>query len=321
MNSDSNIKFSLRGKRVWITGHLGMVGAGLIRRLERENCEILTTTRAQLDLKRQTHVEEWMAENKPQAIFMAAATVGGIHANDTYPVDFLYDNIMIEANIIQAAHEVGVEKLLFLGSSCIYPKSAQQPMTENALLTGPLELTNEWYAVAKITGIKLCEAYYKQYNANFISAMPTNLYGPGDNFHYENSHVIPALIRKTHDAKQAGDQTIEIWGKGLALREFMHVDDCADALVYLMCNYSGAQHINVGCGSDVAIEGLARLIMKVVGFTGDLTKDDSRPDGTLRKLMDSSNLAALGWTANINLERGLIDTYQWFLDNQNSYRR
>jgi GDP-L-fucose synthase len=303
--------FSLAGKRVWVAGHRGMVGSALVRRLGKENCEIVTVDRDQLDLCQQADVKAWMEKTRPQVIFLAAAKVGGILANDSYPADFLYDNLMIETNIIHGAHLIGVEKLLFLGSSCIYPRDAAQPITEDALLSGPLELTNEWYAVAKIAGIKLCQAYRKQHGCDFISAMPTNLYGPGDNYDLATSHVLPALLRKAHEAKCADKSAFEIWGTGTARREFLHVDDCADALVYLMGVYSDADHINIGSGSgsEVSIEELAQLIMRVVGLDGEVEKDLTRPDGTPRKLMDGSRLKALGWEASIPLEDGIRTTY------------
>jgi len=310
-----NVTYDLAGKRVWVAGHRGMVGSALVRRLERESCELLTTTRDKVDLTRQAHVEQWMQDNRPDAVFVPAAKVGGILANDTYPADFLYDNLMIEANIIQSAHTVGVEKLLFLGSSCIYPKLAEQPITESALLTGALEPTNEWYAIAKIAGIKLCEAYRRQHGRDFISAMPTNLYGPGDNFDLQSSHVIPAIMRKCHEAKTAGSPTIEIWGTGSPRREFLHVDDCADALVHLMKSYSGNTHINVGSGSDLTILELTETVARVVGFDGEIVKDTSKPDGTPRKLMSADKLRKFGWTPSIDLEDGLTTTYQWFCDN------
>ncbi len=308
--------YDLSGKRVWVAGHNGMVGAALVRRLAQERCEILTAPRGEIDLRNQKMVSDWVGVNRPQAIFLAAAKVGGILANDTRPAEFLYDNLMIEANIIQAAQVNGVEKLLFLGSSCIYPKFAPQPITEEALLTGPLEPTNEWYAIAKIAGIKLCQAYRRQYGSDFISAMPTNLYGPGDNFDLQSSHVIPALMRKAHEAKLGGAAAMTIWGSGTPRREFLHVEDCADALVFLMKTYSGGSHINVGSGTDVTIEELARLVMRVVGFGGGLAKDVSKPDGTPRKLMDNSRLAELGWKPGIALESGLAGTYEWFLRNR-----
>ncbi len=307
--------YSLKGKRVYVAGHRGMVGSALVRRLARENCEILTATRQDADLIRQDQAEALMARLRPDAVFIPAAKVGGILANDTYPAGFLYENLMIAANLIHAAHTNEVEKLLFLGSSCIYPKLAAQPITEDALLTGPLEPTNEWYAIAKIAGIKLCQAYRKEHGRDFISAMPTNLYGPGDNYNLQTSHVIPALIRKAHEAKLAGAASMEIWGTGSPMREFLHADDCADALVHLMQVYSGADHVNVGSGEDLTIEALARLVMEVVGFQGELTKDTSKPDGTPRKLMSADRLRALGWSPKIGLREGLEDAYSWFLKN------
>ena len=309
--------YALEGKRVWVAGHRGMVGSALVRRLERENpAEILTVTRHEVDLINQAAATAWIEKTRPDAVFIPAAKVGGIYANDTYPADFLYDNLMIAANIIRACHDVGVEKLLFLGSSCIYPKFAEQPIAEDSLLTGELEPTNEWYAIAKIAGIKLCQAYRKQHGDDFISAMPTNLYGPGDNYHPVNSHVIPALIRKAHEAKLAGADSMQIWGTGTPLREFLHADDCADALVHLMKVYSAPEHVNVGSGEDLPIKDLARLIMEVVGFEGELTHDLSKKDGTPRKLMSADRIRALGWTPSISLRDGLADAYRWFLDHQ-----
>ena len=316
----SSRSYELAGKRVWVAGHRGMVGSALARRLEREGCEILTVTRTEVDLRRQGEVEEWLAAERPHAVFLAAATVGGILANDTRPAEFLYDNLAIEANIVHGAWTVRVEKLLFLGSSCIYPKLAPQPMREDALLTGPLEPTNQWYAVAKIAGIKLAEAYRRQYGADFISAMPTNLYGPGDNFDLEASHVVPALIAKTHAAKESGAAEVEIWGTGTPRREFLYVDDLADALVFLMRNHSGPEHVNVGTGADVTIRELAEMIGKVVGFEGSFRFDSSKPDGTPRKLLDVSKLARLGWRARTPLEEGLRLSYRWFLEHQQEAR-
>lgn len=304
--------FDFSGRRVWVAGHAGMVGAALCRRLESENCAVVTVDRATVDLRRQADVEAWMAETRPAAVFLAAATVGGILANDTQPADFLYDNLAIESNVIQAAHKTGVEKLLLLGSSCIYPREAPQPMTEDALLTGPLEPTNEWYAVAKIAGIKLCQAYRRQHGCDFVAAMPTNLYGPGDNFDLATSHVVPALIAKAHRAKTVGDSEIEIWGSGKPLREFLYVDDAADALVHLMRCYSGERHINVGTGEDMTIDALAQTICEVVGFEGECRYDASKPDGTPRKLLDVGRLTALGWTASTPLRAGLTQTYDWY---------
>lgn len=294
-----------------------MVGSAIVRRLESENvAEILTATRSDVNLTRQSEVETWLQDTKPDAVFLAAAKVGGIHANDTYPAEFLYENLAIANNVIHTAYTCRVEKLLFLGSSCIYPKMAPQPIEEDALLSGPLEPTNEWYAIAKIAGIKLCNAYRKQYGCDFISAMPTNLYGPGDNYHPENSHVIPALIRKAHIAKITNADSMEIWGTGTVRREFLFSDDCADALVHLMKVYSDFEHVNVGSGSDVTIEEIARLVMKTVGFRGALRNDVTKPDGTPRKLMANSKLKKLGWTPTHSLADGLEKAYNWFLDHE-----
>jgi GDP-L-fucose synthase len=298
---------------VWVAGHRGMVGAALVRRLAREGCEVLIAERSDADLRRQGDVEHWMDVNRPHAVFVAAAKVGGILANDTRPAEFLFDNLMIEANVIDAAWKAGVEKLLFLGSSCIYPKLAPQPITEDALLTGPLEPTNEWYAIAKIAGIKLCQAYRKQYGCDFNGAMPTNLYGPGDNYDLNTSHVIPALIRKAHEAKLRGDRQMIIWGTGTPRREFLHVDDCADALVLLMTRYSGVEHVNVGSAEDLTIAELAETVCEAVGFTGAIERDLSKPDGTPRKLMSGDKLRALGWQPRIGLREGLADAYVAFL--------
>src|ERR1044071_6804930 len=308
--------YSLSGKRVWVAGHRGMVGAGLVRQLEKENCTILTGGRDRLDLRDGHAVKSWMKANAPQAVILAAAKVGGIVANDSRPADFIYDNLAIEMNIIHAAHETGVGKLLFLGSSCIYPKLAPQPIAESALLTGPLEPTNEWYAIAKIAGLKLCQAYRRQHGRDFISAMPTNLYGPGDNFDLTSSHVIPALMRKAHEAKAKGAKSMTIWGTGRPRREFLHVDDCASALIFLLKHYSDDSHVNVGSGNDVTIDELAQLVMQAVGFTGALEHDTSKPDGTPRKLMSNEKLASMGWSPKIPLNEGLKSTYQWFLENR-----
>ena len=305
--------FSLSGKRVWVAGHRGMVGSALVRRLADEDCEVVTVGRSTVDLTRQAEVEAWMAEVKPDAVFLAAAKVGGILANATYVADFIYDNLMIEANIIHGAYRTGVAKLMFLGSSCIYPKLADQPMCEEALLTGPLEPTNQWYAVAKIAGIKLCQAYREQHGCDFISAMPTNLYGPGDNFDLVTSHVAAALMVKIHQAKVSGADSVEIWGSGAPLREFLHVDDLADALVFLMTRYSAADHINVGSGTEISIKDLAHLLARVIGYGGGFHFDASKPDGTPRKLMDSSRLAAMGWSAARPPEAGFADA--WYAAN------
>lgn len=313
--------YSLSGKRVWVAGHGGMVGAAILRRLAREDCELLTVGRDRVDLSRQAETEEWMAASRPQAVFLAAARVGGIHANDAYPADFIYDNLAIESNIVHAAHRIGVEKLLFLGSSCIYPRDAAQPMTESALLTGPLEPTNQWYAIAKIAGIKLCQAYRRQHGCDFISAMPTNLYGPGDNFHPENSHVPAALLRRFHDAKLGGARDVVVWGTGRPRREFLYVEDAADACVHLMRHYSGETHVNVGTGSDVSIAEFAELVRRTVGFEGRIAFDPARPDGAPRKVMDVSALTALGWRAPTALADGLGLYYQWFLANVPTIRQ
>ena len=310
------MSYALSGKRVWVAGHRGMVGSALLRRLEKENCTVLTVDRSRLDLKDSRAVLGWMRDNAPQAVVLAAAKVGGIVANDSWPADFLYDNLAIENAVIHGSFETRVEKLLFLGSSCIYPKFAPQPITEDALLTGPLEPTNEWYAIAKIAGIKLCQAYRRQHSRDFISAMPTNLYGPGDNFDLTSSHVIPALIRKAHNAKLAGEKFLTIWGTGTPRREFLHVDDCADALIHLLKTYSGDSHVNVGSGTDVTIDELSRLVMRAVGFEGSLMHDTSKPDGTPRKLMSNDKLASMGWAPQIPLEQGLETTYEWFLTNR-----
>ena len=312
--------FDIAGKRIWVAGHRGMVGAAVVRRLAGENCEVITAGRDTVDLKRQAEVEAFMADAKPDAVVMAAAKVGGILANDTYPADFLYDNLMIEANIFEAAHRNGVDRFLFLGSSCIYPKFAEQPIREDSLLTGPLEPTNEWYAIAKIAGIKLAQAYRRQHGRDYISAMPTNLYGPGDNYDLNSSHVMPALIRKAHEAKASGAKEIVVWGTGTPLREFLHADDCADALVFLLKNYSGEEHVNVGSGTDISILDLTKLVCKVVGFEGEIVHDLSKPDGTPRKLMSADKLRGMGWTPKISLEDGIRDAYDSFLSGNFSAR-
>ena len=309
---------SLEGKRVWVAGHRGMAGAAIVRRLERENCEILTVGRSEVDLRRQAEVERWMADQRPDVVFVAAATVGGIHANNTRPAEFLYDNLVIETNIIHGAHQAGVRKLVFMGSSCIYPRLARQPMREDDLLTGPLEPTNEWYAVAKIAGIKMCQAYRRQYGCDFISAMPTNLYGYGDNFDLTQGHVAAALLRKIHTAKVTGASEVVLWGTGTPLREFLFSEDLADGLVFLAKNYSGESHLNVGTGVEISIRDLAVLLAEVIGFTGDFRFDTDKPDGTPRKLMDVSRMAELGWTAPTSLRDGFAQTYRWFVENVGS---
>jgi len=311
----ANTLYSLSGKRVWVAGHNGMVGGAIARRLATENCEILTADRKTLDLTRQADVEAWMAKTKPAAIFVAAAVVGGIFANDTRPAEFLTNNLLIQSNIIATAHALGVEKLMFLGSSCIYPRLAPQPMNESVLLTGPLEPTNQWYAIAKIAGIRQCQAYRREYQRDFISCMPTNLYGPGDNFDLQSSHVLPALMVKAHLAKLAGDKTITLWGSGQPRREFLYVDDLADACVFLMKNYSDEEQVNVGFGSDVTIRELAEIISEVVGFNGGFIYDSSKPDGTPKKLLDCTKLHSLGWQAKIGLKEGVAKAYDWYCRN------
>ena len=295
-----------------------MVGSALVRRLAREDCEVLTVDRQTIDLKNQAQTNSWIQKNRPDAIFVAAAKVGGILANDSLPAEFLYNNMMIEANIIEAAHQAKVQKLLFLGSSCIYPTLAHQPITEDALLTGPLEPTNEWYAIAKIAGIKLCQAYRKQYGCDFISAMPTNLYGAGDNFDPNTSHVLPALIRKAHEAKIRGASSIMMWGSGAPRREFLYADDAADALVFLMQRYSDFEHVNVGSGDDMTILELAKLICSVVGFEGGIAHDISKPNGTSRKLMSGKKLKSMGWSLQTGFEEGISTAYAAFLESEAS---
>lgn len=307
--------FSLKGKKVWVVGHRGMVGSAVSRRLVSEQCNILNVTRSDLDLTRQSDVENWVMQNKPDVVFLCAARVGGILANSTYPAEFIRDNLLIEANVIDASWKAGVEKLLFLGSSCIYPKMAPQPMREEDLLTGPLEPTNEWYAIAKIAGIKMCQAYRKQYGCDFISAQPTNLYGIGDNFDLQTSHVIPALMAKAHAAKLSNAKKMEVWGSGKPLREFLLVDDLADALVFLMKNFSGEIQVNVGSGQETSIREIVEIVADVVGFKGELEFDASKPDGTPRKLVDTTRINQMGWRASTPLREGLKQTYKWFLEN------
>ncbi|CAK9866784.1 unnamed protein product [Sphagnum jensenii] len=304
------------GAKIYVAGHRGLVGAAIVRALEKQGFNnLLLRTHKELDLTRQAAVEDFFHKEKPDYVILAAAKVGGIHANSTYPAEFIAVNLQIQTNVIDAAYKAGVKKLLFLGSSCIYPKFAPQPIAEDSLLTGPLEPTNEWYAVAKISGIKMCQAYRLQYKFDAISGMPTNLYGPHDNFHPENSHVLPALIRRFHEAKVTGAKEVVVWGSGSPLREFLHVDDLADATIFLMQNYSGIPHVNMGSGLEVTIKELAEMVKEVVGFQGELKWDLSKPDGTPRKLIDSSKLAELGWEAKIPLKEGLVETYKWYVDN------
>ena len=315
MSDDGSQYYSLTGKRVWVNGYRGMVGQALVRRLETIDCEILKTTSDDLDLRRQADAEDWMNDSKPEAVFLCAATVGGIMANDTRPAEFLYDNLAIEANVIHGAWRAGVEKLLYLGTGCMYPREAPQPIPEDCLLTGPLEPTNEWYAVAKIAGLKMCQAYRRQYGCDFITALPTNLYGPGDNFDPQDSHVIPALIQKAHAAKTEGAKSMEVWGSGAPLREFLYVDDAAEILVFLMQTYSEEAHINVGLGKELSIREVAESIIHVVGFEGELVYNTEKPDGMPRKLLDAKRLSQLGQSSAISLEDGLNRTYTWFLEN------
>jgi GDP-L-fucose synthase len=310
------VLFELRGRRLFVAGHRGMVGSAIVRRLKSEGATVLIAERARLDLTDRASVEGWIAQAKPDAVFLAAAKVGGIHANSTYPADFIADNLGIALNVIRGAHVHGVKKLLFLGSSCIYPKLAPQPMTENMLLTGSLEPTNQWYAVAKIAGIKLVEAYRRQHGADFVAVMPTNLYGPGDNYHLEDSHVPAALIRRFHEAKVEKSPSVAVWGTGAPRREFLAVDDLADACVFVMKHYSGDEFVNVGTGEDITIAEFARLVAEVVGYTGKLSFDTSRPDGTPQKLLDVSKLSALGWTAKTALRDGLKAAYADFLSGR-----
>ncbi|WGM40052.1 GDP-L-fucose synthase [Caulobacter sp. NIBR1757] len=305
--------YDLTGRRVFVAGHRGMVGSAIVRRLASEGCEVIVAPRAELDLRDAARVKAFLADNRIDTLFMAAAKVGGILANATYPADFLIENLEIASATIRAAHEANVEKLLFLGSTCIYPKHAPQPIPESALLTGPLEPTNEAYALAKIVGVKLCEAYRTQHGRDFISAMPTNLYGAGDNYDLKSSHVLPALIAKAHEAKVRGDASFVVWGSGTPRREFLHADDCADALVFLMKHWSDSQHVNVGTGEDISIADLAALVKQVVGFEGTIEWDASMPDGTPRKLVDVSKLAGLGWKPTISLEDGIAATYRDFI--------
>jgi GDP-L-fucose synthase len=305
--------FDLSGKRIYVAGHHGMVGSAIVRRLGRESCEVVTAGREQVDLERQGETEQFLAATKPEVVIIAAAKVGGIHANDAFPADFISENLAIARNAVHASYQAGVRKLLFLGSSCIYPRLAAQPMREADLLTGPLEPTNQWYAVAKIAGIKLCQAYRRQYGVDFISVMPTNLYGPGDNYHPDNSHVIAALIRRFHQAKQDRSPSVTVWGTGAPRREFLFVDDLADACVFVLKHYSDEEHVNIGSGEEVVIAELARLVADVVGYRGEIVYDTSRPDGMPRKLLDSSKLLGLGWRARTSLRAGLEQAYAAFI--------
>jgi len=302
--------------KLFVAGHRGLVGSAIVRKLIESGFEnLVLRTHQELDLTRQADVEKFLSDERPKYVIVTAAKVGGIHANNTYPADFIAINLQIQTNVIDASYRNGVKKLLFLGSSCIYPKFAPQPITEEALLTGPLEPTNEWYAIAKIAGIKMCQAYRLQYKWDAISGMPTNLYGPNDNFHPENSHVLPALIRRFHEAKVSGAKEVVVWGTGSPLREFLHVDDLADAVMFLMDKYSDLPHVNMGSGIEVTIKNLAELVKEVVGFEGELKWDPTKPDGTPRKLMDSSRLANMGWKPKISLRDGLIGTYKWYVEN------
>jgi len=306
------MKFDVHGKRVYVAGHRGMVGSALVRRLAREDCQILTASRSEVDLRNQQAVDRWFDEHRPDVVFVAAARVGGIYANNAQPGDFLYDNLALQTNLIEAARRVQVAKLLFFGSSCIYPRLAPQPMPESCLLTGSLEPTNQWYAIAKIAGLKLCEAYRRQYGCDFISVMPTNLYGPGDNFDPLTSHVLAALIVKIDDAVRCGHDRVVIWGTGTPRREFLHVDDLADAAVFLIKNWSSDEHINIGAGQDLSVAELARTIARIIGFEGNFVFDPSKPDGTPRKLLDVAKLNALGWRYRTDLESGIRQTYDWY---------
>jgi GDP-L-fucose synthase len=312
---------NLEGKTIWVTGHRGMAGSAIVRRLAQDGIVPLTASRSDVDLRDQSAVRRFMEARRPEVVVIAAARVGGIHANATQPADFLWENVAIASNVIEAAHRTNVEKLLFLGSSCIYPRLAPQPIKEETLLTGPLEPTNEWYAIAKIAGIKLCQAYRAQHGRHFIACQPTNLYGPGDNFDLANSHVLPALLRKAHEAKVSGATSMEIWGTGRARREFLHVDDLADACVHLLRHYDGDVPLNIGWGKDLTIAELVSLVCDTVGFKGQITNDVSKPDGTPQKLLDTTRLTGLGWRPSIPLREGLVRYYSWFLEHQDQLRR
>ena len=311
----------LQDSKIFIAGHRGLVGSAIVRRLQRGGCNnLLLAGRDQLDLRSRDSVEAFFAANQPEVVFLAAAKVGGIHANNSYPAQFLFDNLQIQDNVIDAAYRHGAKKLIFLGSSCIYPKLAPQPIREDYLLTGPLEPTNEWYAIAKIAGIKLCQAYRREYGFNAISLMPTNLYGPGDNFDLSNSHVLPALMRKFHEAKANSDPQVVMWGSGTPRREFLHVDDLADAVVQLTETYEGEDIVNIGVGHDISIRELAELMREITGYQGEIVADTSKPDGTPRKLLDVSRLHALGWEAKIPLRQGIEQTYRWFVEHHGELR-
>jgi len=316
-----NPSYTLRNKRVWVAGHRGLVGSAIVRRLQGEGCEIVTAPRDSVDLRRPEQLERWMRDVRPQAVFLAAARVGGIYANDTRPAEFIYDNLMIQSNVVEASRRAEVEKLLLMGSSCIYPRLAPQPIPESALLTGPLEPTNQWYAIAKIAGIKLGQAYRRQYGCDFISVMPTNLYGPGDNFDLMQSHVVPALMVKAHEAKVARAPSIDVWGTGAVRREFLYVDDAADGMVFLMQHYSDDGIVNLGTGRDVPIIDLVGMVCRAVGYQGGIRFDTSRPDGTPRKVVDVSRVNQLGWSARTPLAQGLAETYRWYLEHVASEHR
>ncbi|MEL7229011.1 MAG: GDP-L-fucose synthase [Pseudomonadota bacterium] len=313
--ADSAFHYPLQGNRIFVAGHRGMVGSAIMRRLEQEDVILLTATRQELDLTRQMDVEAWFARHKPDAVILAAAKVGGILANASAPATFMHDNLAIATNVIETAHKTGVDRLLFLGSSCIYPKLAPQPINEDALMTGPLEISNEAYAIAKIAGLKMCAYYKQQFGRSYISAMPTNLYGPNDNFDLVSSHVLPALINKIHAAQETGAQSVTLWGSGTPKREFLHADDLADGLIHLLQHYDGEGPVNIGTGTDISILDLAKLIASIIGYEGTFDLDRSKPDGTPRKLLDVSRLAQEGWQAKIPLREGVASTYQWYLDN------
>ncbi len=318
--TDNRKVYSVEGKKIWVAGSTGMVGSAVVDTLKQRDCEVITSTSKDLNLINQHDVQDFLSDRKPDCIILAAAKVGGILANDSYPAEFLYENLMIESNIIGAANGLGVEKLLFLGSSCIYPKHAPQPITEDSLLTGPLEPTNQWYAIAKIAGLMMCDAFRRQYGRSYISAMPTNLYGPRDNFHLQNSHVIPGMMHRFHNAKASGQRSLEIWGSGKPLREFMHVHDLAQAAIFLLEHYDDEGPVNIGTGREVSISELALMVKEVVGFDGEIVYNTNRPDGTPRKLLSNEKLMKLGYEPKIKLEDGLKSTYQWFLDNINTLR-